>query len=87
LRAFCLQATITEEAITTITTTPTLMINHVGIVKSDEFRPLVAQPHFSRAVIARFIAGRYVSIICAVIILNLPLQYLSSLNYFQFFAG
>ena len=87
MRAFCLQANTIEEVIITVRTTPVLMINHIGIVTSDEFIPLVAQPHFSLAVNVILTAGRYVSIICAVIILNLPLQYLSSLNYFQFFAG
>ncbi len=75
-----MQATTIDDAIITARTIPVLMINHIGIVTSDEFRPLVAQPHFSLAVNAILTAGRYVSIICAVIILNLPLYYLSLLN-------
>jgi hypothetical protein len=62
-----------EEAIKTTNTAEPPTINHVGIEASDEFKPLVAEPHFSRGVKAKIIADVHVSMMFAMLILNLSL--------------
>ena len=76
-----------EEAIIATRTVTPVTISHVGIEASDEFNPLVAEPHFSRGVKARIIAGMQVSIICAVFILRVSSQYFCMLINLLFVRG
>jgi len=68
-----LYAIIIEEAINITRTTEPVTISHVGIEPSEEFSPLVAEPHLCCGVKARIVEDMHVSIRFAVFILKVSL--------------